>query len=168
MVARPSQVELRYRCREPYCPLDAMRPTPGLAVLSISLLLVLTSCQTFERKSGNNYKSITQAQRFETGRIFESGEKSKTVAAFLDLLESPDASSRLLKVFQESYTDVGKVYALLGLYQVNRNLFDELLPRLNQKKSIPVLWFGVISNETVGQMVAKIRSGELMTAVRWK
>jgi hypothetical protein len=139
-----------------------------MLVLYTLSMWYIASCHALERTSRNNGKVLTEAQRFETGRIFESGEESKVAAAFTKLLESPDAASSFLKVFEESDTDVGKVYALLGLYQVDRDLFNKLLPRLNQNEFVPVLWFGVSSNQTIGQLVSKIRSGELMTAVRWE
>lgn len=136
---------------------------------SVSVLLVLSSCCALERHSLNyNFRLLAQAERFETGRIYESGESSKTAAAFAALLRSPNASVIFSNLFNESQNDVGKTYALLGLHEVDEKLFNEFLPKLNPESRIPVLWFGVIQDQTVAQMVEKIRDGELISAVQWK
>lgn len=116
----------------------------------------------------DNYTILVQAQEVETGRIFESGEESLVVASFLEILQYPDAPERFLKIFHESHSDVGKIYALMGLYQFDKKEFDHLVLELTETNTIPVRWFGVIKDQTIAEMVAKIRSGELMAALQWK
>jgi hypothetical protein len=85
--------------------------------------------------------------------------------AFLNILESEDSINIFVMLFNESKTNVGKFYALLGLFECNRNIYNEFIMEINLTDRITLAlirsadyFFG----EDFATMITMIESGRWM------
>lgn len=69
---------------------------------------------------------LRSADRLESSHTGAAGAPSCSTAAYRNLLRRRDAATLFRTVFDQG-TPVGKVYALAGLYQVERSSFDALV-----------------------------------------
>lgn len=105
------------------------------------VLLLLTSCvssdlawcssgtDVFSRLGSTRGRAIEvlrSADRLESSHTGAAGAPSCSTAAYRNLLMRPDAAAVFRRVFDQG-TPVGRVYALAGLYEVDRGVFDALV-----------------------------------------
>jgi hypothetical protein len=85
--------------------------------------------------------------------------------AFINILENENSINIFIMLFNESETNVGKFYALLGLYECDRNLYNEFILKINSTDGIRIKTtrsadFSIWENFTT--MIITIESGRWM------
>jgi len=108
---------------------------------------------------------LASAERIETNRIYESEKKSRLSEALNELLRSKEKDKKLLELYRVAKTDSAKIYALIGLYEVDKKSYLKFSRELDPNKEVPALWDDVVLDFTVGEWLKKIESGELYQRV---
>jgi len=99
------------------------------------------------------YNDLLKAEVFETGRVGFAGTLSSHVINLNTLLAEKDAAAALASLAAGA-TDAGRLYALSGLYYVDRASFDAGIARLKDSEAtVRVLNGCLISDEKVGKIV---------------
>src|SRR5262245_42312106 len=70
---------------------------------------------------------LLRADRFESARIGFGGTPSRFVDAWRHILASDAAASRFADLLRISRTSATRMYALTGLFAVNRTAFDSIV-----------------------------------------
>jgi hypothetical protein len=139
---------------------------------TIILTLIFITMTGFNAHAQFNRKEvfnvITNVNRIETGRIGESGEVSKVAIVFIELLNSGSAKSNLIELFKQSKSDASRLYALTGLWKVDRSQYEILVHEVDLNHEVEALWFGVKRKETVSIWLDVIKKGEMLEAITWK
>ena len=99
------------------------------------------------------YNDLLKAEVFETGRVGFAGTLSSQVINLNTLLAEKDAAAALGSLLAGA-TDAGRLYALSGLYYVDRASFDAGAARLKDSEAtVRVLNGCLMSDEKVGKIV---------------
>jgi len=85
--------------------------------------------------------------------------------AFFNLLSSENANNIFFNLFSETKTKVGKFYALLGLFESDRKLYNELVSTINLTDKITAQTMrsaDFIFSFTFNQLITAIETGRWM------
>jgi hypothetical protein len=116
--------------------------------------------------SGDLIRELTETKQIETAQIGDSAQTSKVTRAFLEILARPDRKELLLRIFQRSETDAGRIYALAGLYPIDKDTYVHCLSQMNSQAVVKGLWYDVVRNFTVKELQQMIENGELLRELR--
>jgi hypothetical protein len=108
---------------------------------------------------------LSSAERLESSLIGPFGKASCAAVAYRHLVRRRDASAAFEEVF-DSAKPAGKIYALAGLYDVDRAAFDRLVAaaEASSPETYEQLNTDVGTEPTRGEVFADLRSGNLS---RW-
>lgn len=137
-------------------------------------LLMLAGCVTgdvrwcadsrFGSADAHAFEILRSAGRLESSHVGPGGIPSCTVIAYRHLVSQPQAAATFKALFEQS-GPTGRIYALAGLYEVDRAAFEALLD-IAQAES-PATFARIdtcVGTEPSKQEVfALLRSGELST-----
>jgi hypothetical protein len=137
----------------------------GILMSLLFMTMHLNADAQFDRKEA--FDIITNADRIETGRIGESGEISKVASAFIGLLDSGSAKSTLTELFRQSKSDASRLYALTGLWKMDRARYEVFVREMNLTHEVEAIWFGVKRKETVARWLEIVESGQMLKAITW-
>jgi hypothetical protein len=99
------------------------------------------------------YNDLLKAEVFETGRVGFAGTLSSHVINLNTLLAEKDAAAALGHLAAGA-TEAGRLYALSGLYYVDRSAFNTGVARLKDSEAtVRVLNGCLMSDEKVGKIV---------------
>ena len=112
------------------------------------------------------FEIVCSCKQFQTGRIGEGGHKSRTASAYLGLAKQKDPAI-FIKLFEAADSDAAKAYALQGLNEIDKNLFEKYSEKWDDAAVIKCLLFGVNKDISVREMKKLIRSGEIGRVLRW-
>lgn len=113
----------------------------------------------------DSVKILIDAQRIETARIWEDGSPSAQSEAFSMLLHDDDAASAFASLFKSASGVAGRLYALLGLSRCNPQQYTALARSLTLDQVVPVLWYDVMREMRVSEILKMIEDGSLYKAV---
>src|SRR5262245_4569570 len=70
---------------------------------------------------------LLEADRLESARVGYAGQPSRLVDAWLQILKSDGAASQFADLLRAARTPAARMYALTGLFAVNRPAFDSVV-----------------------------------------
>jgi hypothetical protein len=86
----------------------------------------------------------------------------KQMTAFLVLLESEDQKEKFVELLNKSKTGIGEFYALLGLYECDRDQYANTVHSINLSKRVEVTTFRGVDYfwaTTLGELKTEIENG---------
>ena len=114
---------------------------------------------------------LLEAERFESARVGYAGVPSRRVDAWRQILKSDGAASQFAELFRAARTPAARMYALTGLFAVNRAAFDSVVatrawPSDSVDVTIGCVGLAVSPDTLVAEIAAGVwdksfRSGEL-------
>jgi hypothetical protein len=104
---------------------------------------------------------IEQAPIFGIGPMGIAGQPPAAENHLRELVKQPHARERLVKVLRTSTTEEGRMYALLGLKQVDPKEFQQRSKAYATKTNAVSVSIGgcLVSQQAVSNVVAEIKSG---------
>lgn len=106
-----------------------------------------------------SFQKLAKASFFSMGGVGFAGVISKEQLALEELLKTDDAESQLKELLQKAKME-GKVYALLGLYIKNKQLYDEKVqPFRKMDVKITVQQGCIVSEAELTKVIVDIEKG---------
>ena len=141
-----------------------------IVILSIiALILINFSCANENTvELDESYAIVKDAKLFVHGGITFDGHHTDELIAFAKLYRSKNAKNYFIKLEKEG-TNAGKLYALSGLYYLDKKMYNELEKKYATSEE-PVRYASgcLFRNTTIGDMVRDEYSDEFpMQLVRY-
>jgi hypothetical protein len=135
-------------------------------------LLVLSGCMTGDVKwcGSSRFGSadaraigiLQSAERLESSHVGDWGVASCSVVAYRHIIRQPDAAATF-KALVEKSGPAGRIYALAGLYEVDRAAFERLIAAAQEGSpaTFERVSTCVVTAPSKQEVFALLRSGEL-------
>ena len=97
---------------------------------------------------------------FRIGGVGYAGQIPPEHIALVKLMEMTDSSQQLENLFSKGST-TGRLYALLGLYYVDHNKYEKLLPKLNNlSQEVETMAGCLVFKQKVADIIKQIENGD--------
>lgn len=105
-------------------------------------------------------QALMETEVFAGARVGYAGAVPEQAYAFNSLLEEQDAAELFSAILQEGQL-AGRLYALCGLYLVDRGTFDEVIDEyLSSQEEVSTFMGCIMSTQPVSVIATDIQTGE--------
>lgn len=143
------------------------------------VVLIISGCaseikkNTFKRyeedTKGSEMKRSSQnlinTDKIEFARTDESGMLSNLTSSFILVLSEKNPEKQFVDIFIKGKTNEAKIYALLGLFSLNREKYYTYMEQLNGDGIVLVQEGCLIFEVRVSDILVKIEDGSLLQKV---
>jgi hypothetical protein len=102
--------------------------------------VIIAVCSCYPNEKGKDNESMSEELAFcilsNAAILYIKNEEQ--ITAFLTLMKGEYAIEIFCQLLQESKTAVGEFYALLGLFECDKNYYSTIIKKLNTSKKIRV------------------------------
>lgn len=140
-------------------------------VAAILLCSVLgTSClYPVKSLNGANMEEATNilinSKAVTTNQIGEGGEISEYSLAFSKLFDHPKSKELFLKIFKDSKTINGKVYALIALYSLDNKIYNNFKKEFKGTEMVSTFWYCERTKYPINKIFKEIESEDFLLKV---
>jgi hypothetical protein len=108
---------------------------------------------------------LIEARQFATGPIGDTAETPDELIAFQNLLESEGGRDAFAHVHEKAGA-AGRLYALCGLYFLDRPMFDRKVRRIDKGSQVTTTWGCTGETVEVGSLLKELKSGKTSSELR--
>ena len=108
------------------------------------------------------------ADRVEALFVHESGKKSRTGEAYVQLRKSNVPASEWQNLFLSSTNSAARAYALIALWELAPDSYNSLRKKVDSNSPVMFLEFGVLDSVPMNKFLNRIENNELSNVMRWK
>jgi len=127
------------------------------------VFLGLSACQ----HDDTNIAVLIDARKVESSQLAEPPRTSPAGAAFVNVMNMRNRKDALLRVFEHSQHTAGRVYALIGLHQIDISLYQHCLSQVRPAEQVSVVVGDVEGEQSVAALLPQIESGSLYRSITW-
>ena len=108
---------------------------------------------------------IVNSKEVMTNQIGESGKISEYSLAFSKLFENPNSKELFLNIFKNSKTINGKIYALIALYSLDKQIYGKLKKDFDGREKISTFWYCEKDQYPIDEIFKEIEEKDLLHKV---
>lgn len=139
--------------------------------LNISLAIVLWLAGLVSQANSdipNSMELLANAQRIETSKIGEEGRVSVLAQGFREILARKSAKMDFRKLFDSATTEAARLYALTGLYILDKEEYHRLSNQLDMNKNVLGMLGDTYERKTVRGWLDMIENGQMLKGFTWE
>lgn len=144
----------------------------GKILYIVSCVMVLIGMSSFrsfgyDKRLISSKELIQNAHRIESKHVGDDGAISKLYLAYKVIANTKHPELQFNKVFNESKSEVGKIYCLIWFYENNKYLYNINKSKVNKNSEIEIKVHCIIDNYKIKDVLVMIENGELISRLRF-